>query len=79
MDWRERIVRDPQILLGKPTVRGTRISVSLVLGFLSSGCSVDCLIENYPHLTPEDIYACLAYASEVLDDMTMYKPYLMPA
>jgi uncharacterized protein (DUF433 family) len=66
MDWRERIVTNPDILVGKPTVKGTRISVELILGWLGHGWSHEQLLENYPHITREDILAALAFAAEML-------------
>lgn len=64
--WRERIVVDPKILVGKPVVKGTRIAVELVIDLLARGYSKDQVLEQYDHLTAEDIQACLAYASESL-------------
>ena len=64
MNLRERIVSDPDILLGKPAVRGTRISVSFVLYLLSGGWSEAEIVNYYPTLTVEDIRACCLYASE---------------
>jgi uncharacterized protein (DUF433 family) len=58
----ERIVRNPEILVGKPTIRGTRISVELIMERLGYGSSVEEIIEDYPHVTAEDIEACQAYA-----------------
>ena len=66
MDWRERIVCDPQILMGKPSIKGTRISVELMLGWLSVGWSVDQLLEAYPPITREDLLAAFAYAHELV-------------
>ncbi len=68
MDWRERIVSDPAILVGKPTIKGTRISVELILGWLASGWTFDNLLESYPHITRDDILAALAFATEMLKD-----------
>jgi len=61
-----RIVQDPRVLVGKPTVRGTRISVELVLERLAAGESIAEILENFPRLSPEDIFACLDYARAVL-------------
>ncbi len=66
MDLRERIVSDPDILLGKPAVHGTRISVSFVLGLLAGGAGEAEIVKHYPSLTIEDIRACCLYASENL-------------
>ena len=67
-DWRERIVSDPEILVGKPTIRGTRISVELILGWLANGWSFDQILESYPHITRDDILAALAFAAEMMQD-----------
>ncbi len=64
MDFRDRLTVDPDVRFGKPCVRGTRISVGDVLGFLASGMSVEQVIDEYPPLTTEDVLACLAYAAE---------------
>jgi uncharacterized protein (DUF433 family) len=64
MEWRERIVCDPDILVGKPTVKGTRISVELILGWLANGWTFDDILASYPHLTREDVLAALAFAAE---------------
>lgn len=65
MDWRNRIVSDPNILLGKPRIKGTRIAVELILGWISSGWSIDGILEAYPHITREDVLAALAYARHI--------------
>jgi uncharacterized protein (DUF433 family) len=63
-NYRERIVLDPEIRFGKPTVRGTRITVGDVLGYLASGMSEDQVLADFPQLSREDIRACLAFAAE---------------
>ena len=55
----ERITANPQILGGKPIIRGTRISVEFILELLASDVSEDEILEDYPHLTKDDIQACL--------------------
>ena len=72
MDWRERIVIDPSILVGKPVVRGTRISVEFVIDLLARGWSVEQVLQEYDHLQPEDIRACLSYARDVLAEERVY-------
>ncbi len=62
-----RIDIDPEICFGKPRVAGTRLRVSDVLGQLSVGTTLEELFEDYPPLTLEDVQACLAYASDKLD------------
>jgi uncharacterized protein (DUF433 family) len=66
MDWRERVVIDPQVLAGKPIVKGTRLSVQFVVDLLAQGWSEQDVLSNYPGLAADDIRACLAYASAVL-------------
>jgi len=68
MDWRDRVTSDPEILLGKPVIKGTRISVALMLGWLSNGWTFDTIIEAYPNITRDDILAALAFATEMLHD-----------
>lgn len=66
MDWRERIVLDPAVLVGKPVVKGTRLAVEFIIERLAQGWTVEDVLRNYPGLQREDIQACLAYASEIL-------------
>ncbi|HWB84628.1 MAG TPA: DUF433 domain-containing protein [Bryobacteraceae bacterium] len=75
MSWPERIVIDPQILAGKPVVRGTRLAVEFILDLLAAGQSESDVLANYPGLTHEDILACLAYASQLAHE---YKAYPLP-
>jgi uncharacterized protein (DUF433 family) len=67
-----RIVVDPKILTGKPVVGGTRISVEFVVELLAAGWSHAQILASYPHLSEEDIRACLAYASELLREEKVY-------
>jgi uncharacterized protein (DUF433 family) len=62
----ELIEINPAIMLGKPVIRGTRITVELVLRKISEGATRDDLLDAYPHLTPEQIEAVLAYAADTL-------------
>jgi uncharacterized protein (DUF433 family) len=66
MDWRDHIKVDPEILVGKPVVKGTRISVELVIDFLAAGWTEEKILTSYPTLKADDVRACLAYASEIL-------------
>jgi uncharacterized protein (DUF433 family) len=70
--WRERIVVDPKILVGKPVIKGTRIAVELVIDLLARGYTHDQIIGQYDHITNADIQACLAYASEALRSERVY-------
>jgi uncharacterized protein (DUF433 family) len=60
----ERITIDPNVRFGKPCVRGTRIAVGDVLGYLAGGMSEDQIVRDFPQLTRDDIRACLAYGAE---------------
>jgi uncharacterized protein (DUF433 family) len=64
MSLLDRIVIDPQIRFGKPTVRGTRITVGDVLGYMAAGMSDGDIVKEFPQLKIDDIRACLAYAAE---------------
>ncbi len=64
MNYRDRIIIDPEIRFGKPSIRGTRITVGDVLSYLASGMSVQEIVADFPQLTVEDIRACLAFAAE---------------
>ena len=66
MDWKEYILIDPRILVGKPVIRGTRLAVEFIIDLMAQGWSVEEIMQNYPGLTSQDIQACLAYASETL-------------
>ena len=63
-DIQNRIVVDPEVRFGKPTVRGTRIAVGDVLSYLASGMSEREILSDFPQLSLEDIRACLAFAAE---------------
>jgi uncharacterized protein (DUF433 family) len=62
------IVSDPEILVGKPVVKGTRISVELIIGWLANGWTFEQLLEAYPHITRDDILAALAFAAEMMQE-----------
>jgi uncharacterized protein (DUF433 family) len=72
MNWQQRIELDPAILTGKPTVKGTRIAVEFVVDLLARGWSQEDILREYDHLTADDIQACLAYASEMLQSERVY-------
>jgi uncharacterized protein (DUF433 family) len=64
MNLLDRIAVDPTVRFGKPCVRGTRISVGDILGYLAGGMSEAQILTDFPQLTSDDIRACLAYAAE---------------
>lgn len=68
----DHIVIDPAILVGKPCVKGTRLSVDFLLGLLAQGWSEAEVLRNYPGLTHDDMLACLDYASRVIGQEKVY-------
>ena len=72
MSWHERITVDPNILVGKPVIKGTRLAVAFVIDLLAQGWSEKDILRNYHGLTREDIKACLNYASAVLQNERVY-------
>ncbi|WP_414581180.1 DUF433 domain-containing protein [Scytonema sp. PCC 10023] len=72
MDWRQYIHSDPKILLGKPTVKGTRISVEFLLGLFAAGWTEQQVLENYSTLTPEALRAVFAFTAECMREESFY-------
>ena len=70
--YQDRIIVDPEIMVGKPVVKGTRIPVELVLKRLAQDLDVETLLEAYPRLTLDDIRACLEYAQAVVVGEAFY-------
>ena len=66
------IISDPKIMMGKPVIKGTRITVELILEKLSQGQTVADLIKSYPHITEEQIYSAFRFASEALKADAIY-------
>ena len=67
----DRIEINPEVMLGKPVIRGTRIPVELILRKLSEGATEADLLDAYPRLTPDDIRAALAYAADTIAHETV--------
>jgi uncharacterized protein (DUF433 family) len=65
MNWRERIISDPQICHGKVCIRGTRIMVSVILDNFAESGTRDQILKSYPSLAPEDLDAAIAYAADL--------------
>lgn len=65
--YQGRIVSDPAVMHGAPVIKGTRVPVAAVLGYLGAGETFDDILKHHPHLTVEDIRACLAYAAALAD------------
>ena len=76
MPLSQRIVVDPEVLAGKPVIRGTRLAVEFIMELLAAGQSENDLLTSYPGLTRDDILACLSYASYLAHE---YKAYPIPA
>jgi uncharacterized protein (DUF433 family) len=72
MDWREYIETNENILLGKPVIKGTRISVEHVIDILAAGWTEEQILENYPRLSKENLQAVFAYIQEILKDGLIY-------
>jgi uncharacterized protein (DUF433 family) len=72
MSWPDRIVIDPELLAGKPVVRGTRLAAEFLLDLLAAGQPETDILFNYPGLTHEDILACFAYASHLAHEYRVY-------
>lgn len=71
MNWKKHIHTDPKVLLGKPVVKGTRLSADFILGLFSEGWTERQILENYPTLTHESLLAVFAFASECMREETM--------
>ncbi|MFH0793703.1 MAG: DUF433 domain-containing protein [bacterium] len=65
--WQDHIESRPEVLRGKPCLKGTRIPVGIILGYLAAGKRTETIVEEYPDLKPEQIAACLDYARELAD------------
>ncbi|MBW4495790.1 MAG: DUF433 domain-containing protein [Oscillatoria princeps RMCB-10] len=72
MDWREYIHSDPKILVGKPVVKGTRLSVEFILGLFAAGWTEQQVLDSYPTLTPEGLRAVFAFAAECMREEVLY-------
>lgn len=66
MNWQEHIISDKEVLLGKPTIKGTRISIELILELLAMGWTEKQILESYPHLTEQNLKAVFAYLKECI-------------
>lgn len=69
----ERITIDPRVMVGKPVVRGTRLTVQFILGLLAAGETIDGILAEYTGLERDDVFACLVFATDTLD-ATVFVP-----
>lgn len=67
-----RIALDPDVLVGKPVIRGTRLSVEFVIGLMAEGWTEADILQSYPGIAHEDIIACLAYARDTLSSEKVF-------
>jgi len=74
MNWQDYIVSDREVLLGKPTIKGTRISVEHLVGLLAQGWSEKDILDNFPRLTKESLQAVFAYLQDCLKDGLLFTP-----
>ncbi|MBW7919617.1 MAG: DUF433 domain-containing protein [Anaerolineales bacterium] len=72
MDWQNHITIDPNILVGKPIVKGTRLAVEFIVDLLAQGWPESEVLRNYPGITHEDVAACLKYAANLLKAEKIY-------
>ena len=72
MTLEDRIVLNPEVLAGKPVIRGTRLAVEFIIDLLAQGWTYEDIVQNYPGIDIEDIHACLQYASDVLHAEKLY-------
>ena len=68
MNWQLYIERNPEVLTGKPVIKGTRISVELIMRKLAGGYTFDKILEAYPHLNREQLAAACEYAADVISN-----------
>lgn len=72
MNWQNHIHTDPSVLVGKPVVKGTRLSVDFLLGLLAEGWTEQTILDNYPQLSHEALQAVFAFTAEVMREETIY-------
>lgn len=74
MDYKQRIESNYEVMLGKPVIKGTRITVELILKKLAGGFSIEEILSSYEHLQKEDIYAAIEYAAYVISEEETIEP-----
>ncbi len=71
-DWQKRIAADPKVLVGKPLIRSTRLSVEFILDLLANDWTIEQILSEYPQLVREDVMAVLKYAAEMAKEKKIY-------
>ena len=74
MDWQNHIVSNNNVLLGKPTIKGTRIAVEHIVGLLAQGWNEAQILENYPRLSKQSLQAVFSYIQECMQDGLLFSP-----
>jgi uncharacterized protein (DUF433 family) len=74
MDWQNYIISDKEVLLGKPTIKDTRISVEHIIGLLAQGWTETEILENHPRLTKESLQAVFLYIQDCIHDGLLFTP-----
>ncbi len=74
MKWQEYIIEEEEVLVGKPTIKGTRISVEFLIGLLAQGWTEQQIFDNYPRIKKEHLQAIFLYVQDCFKDGLMYKP-----
>ncbi len=72
MNWKEYIHSDPEVLVGKPVIKGTRLAIDFILDLLAQGWTEEQILENYPTLTKESLKALFAFVSECMKEEAVY-------
>lgn len=72
MDWKKYIHSDPEVLMGKPVVKGTRLAIDFIVGLFAAGWTEKQVLENYPTLTSESLRAVFAYVAEGMREETLF-------
>lgn len=75
MNWREYIVSDKEVLLGKPTIKGTRISVDHIVSLFAQGWTEQQILDNYPRLTTESLKAVFSYLHDCMQDGLLFTTF----
>lgn len=73
MDWKERIISDKNVLMGKPVIKGTRISIEFILDRLANGWSEEMILQSYPLLTKKDLLAVFSYLNDLVKVGLVYE------
>ncbi|HIJ80282.1 MAG TPA: DUF433 domain-containing protein [Desulfuromonadales bacterium] len=74
-DWHVYIHSDPAVMLGKPVIKGTRITVSFVLDLYAAGWTEESILENYPHISKDSLLAVLSFTAECMKQENLYPPF----